>query len=582
MNILQIDTTNTLEISSIIIGLLGGLAIFLFGMEQMTGALKQVAGGRMKNILAQLTTNRFKAVFAGAFVTAIIQSSSVTTVLVVGFVSVGLMTLPQSIGIIMGAEIGTTVTAQLIAFKVTKYALILVAIGFALQFLGKRKRIKQYGITIMGFGLIFFGMNLMSEATNPLRSYQPFIDLMQQMDNPLLGILVSALFTGLIQSSSASIGIVIVLASQGFISLEAGIALVFGANIGTSITALLASIGKPREAIQTALIHILFNTMGVIMWVGFIDYLAAFSRWLSPVAADLSGTAKLAAETPRQIANAHTIFNTTNTFVFIWFTNYMATIVRRLVPEKPKTKETLIQPKYLDSLLLSTPELALERSHLEIGRLGKYTLKMMDDALPTVFNGSYEDLSNLEAMDDNVDILYDAIILYLRSLSREGLLTAQSELLSDYMAIANHIESIGDMIQTNLVETGGERLKYQVEISPETQAILKELNTKVYWAVEQSLIALVTFNKKPAKTVSRAKGKINQLVIAAEEHLSNRLLVEEANRLATFRVETEIIEYLKRIYYFAKRIARIIIEMPLGEIREQAQEDWTNLDIETI
>ncbi|MCU7860160.1 MAG: Na/Pi symporter, partial [Candidatus Thiodiazotropha sp. (ex Lucinoma kastoroae)] len=226
--------------------LFGGLALFLFGMEQMADALKAVAGERMKGILAKLTSNRFTGAATGAFVTAIIQSSSVTTVLVVGFITAGLMSLSQSIGVIMGANIGTTITAQIVAFKVTKAALLMIGVGFSMLFASKQDRIKHYGAMLMGLGMVFFGMSVMSDAMKPLRTYQPFLDLMISMENPLVGILVAAGFTGLVQSSSATTGIVIVMASQGFITLPAGIALAFGANIGTCVTAMLASIGKPR------------------------------------------------------------------------------------------------------------------------------------------------------------------------------------------------------------------------------------------------------------------------------------------------------------------------------------------------
>jgi len=242
--------------------LFGGLALFLFGMEQMSDSLKAVAGEKMKTILSKLTTNRVSGALTGALVTAVIQSSSVTTVLVVGFISAGLMSMSQSIGVIMGANIGTTITAQIVAFKVTKYALLMISVGFTMLFFSQQHKIKQYGGMLMGLGLVFFGMGVMSEAMHPLRSYQPFLDLMVNMSNPLLGILVAAAFTALVQSSSATTGIVIVMASQGFISLPAGIALAFGANIGTCVTALLAAIGKPREALRAAAVHVLFNVLG--------------------------------------------------------------------------------------------------------------------------------------------------------------------------------------------------------------------------------------------------------------------------------------------------------------------------------
>ena len=232
-----------LDLFKMTMGLLGGLALFLFGMEQMSDALKAAAGEQMKNLLAKLAMNRFTGALTGAFVTAIIQSSSVTTVLVVGFITAEVMSLSQAVGIIFGANIGTTITDQIIAFKITKYALLLITIGFGMLFIGKTDRIKNYGGMLMGLGLIFFGMGVMSDGMNPLRTYPPFTDLMERMENPIFGILVSALFTGLVQSSSATTGIVITMASQGLISLPAGIALIFGANIGTCITATLASIG---------------------------------------------------------------------------------------------------------------------------------------------------------------------------------------------------------------------------------------------------------------------------------------------------------------------------------------------------
>jgi len=557
------NVTDSLQVGAIIVGLLGGLALFLFGMEQMTDALKIVTGDRMRRLLARLTTNRFKAVFTGAFVTAVIQSSSVTTVLVVGVVSAGLLTLTQSIGIIMGAEIGTTITAQIIAFKVTQFAVVLIVIGFGLQFMAKRQRMRQYGLMIMGFGLIFFGMNQMSEATRPLRTYEPFIELMLRLQNPLLAILVGALFTAIVQSSSATIGIIIVLASQGFITLETGIALTFGANIGTSITAMLASIGKPPEAVQTALIHVLFNVFGVVLWFGFIDELAAFVRWISPEADGLTGTAKLAAETPRQIANAHTIFNVTNTFIFIWFTKPLAWLVRHLVPDRPAVGPTRVQPKYLDENLLETPELALDRVRLELGRLGQYTLRMVREALPTVFQGNEDDLEVLAGMDDDVDALHGAIVLYLGQLSRAGMIRRQADELSDYMAVANHFENIGDMVETNMVEAGSARLERSVQMSQPTQELLNALHNKVCWTVEGAMQALVESDQQLAEEVMAAKLQINQLAMEAENHLANRLVAEEPNRLATFQIESEIIEYLKRVYYFAKRIAKVVAEADL-------------------
>ncbi len=573
--------TEPLQVSSILMGLLGGLALFLFGLEQMSDALKLIAGDGMKKVIAKLTTNRFTGAFAGAFVTAVVQSSSVTTVLVVGFISAGLMSLTQSIGIIMGANIGTTITAQLIAFKITHYSLILVAIGFFTLFCSKNEKARHYGHMIMGLGLIFFGMQLMSDGTSPLRSYQPFMEMMQRMDNPFWAILLAAGFTALVQSSSATTGLVITLATQGFISLEAGIALIFGANIGTCITAALASLGKPSEAIRAAIVHVLFNVAGVAIWFAFIPQLAAFITWLSPASPDLTGAARLAAETPRQIANAHTVFNVANTCLLIWFTSPLAWLVRWIVPDDVKAKSEIAQPQYLDPILLQTPALAMDMVRMELGRLGAAALYMMRGALHTVIHGSNEEIDALERLDDNVDALHGAVVTYLGRLSQENLSDRQSEQLHDYLAAANYIESIGDMIETNLVDAGRIRLKYQLQISEETEQVLSALNTEVTRATDRAIRAIVSNDVEEARKVAEAKAEINRLAAVAETHLFSRLAARAPNRLAMFRLESEIMEYLKRMYYFAKRIAKLTSENDLGYVDDRPEAE-TQPERETV
>jgi len=548
--------SQSLNIGVIAMGLLGGLSIFLYGLEILTNTLKEVAGDRMKLLLARLTTNRFKGVFAGAFTTAVIQSSSVTTVLSVGFVAAGLMNLRQSIGIIMGAEIGTTVTAQIIAFKITELALLAVTAGFVLYFFFRDDKLKRYGLMVLGFGLVFFGMNLMGDATYPLRDYPPFIELLREMQQPLFAVLVSAAFTALIQSSSATTGVIIVLAGQGLITLEQGIALVFGANIGTSVTAILASIGKPTEAVRTALIHVSFNVLGVTIWFGFINEAASLVRLMSPVAPGLIGIEKLASETPRQIANLHTLFNVGNTLIFIWFIGAFAWLVTKLVPERPKVEPTIITPKYLDELMLSTPTLAFDRVRLELGRLGEQVSKMVSTGPRIVMSGTLQELEQLARQDDGVDALHDAIVAYLGSLSTESLTPEQSELLHDYLAIAGNLESIGDAVETNLVHAGKGRIENDVAVSEQTSELISELAEKVHWAVNAAVTAVTENDQRAAMDVIEAKGDINERVDAVERHLASRLIVRAPHRLATYRLESELIENLKHIYYFAKRIAK--------------------------
>ncbi len=547
--------------------LFGGLALFLFGMEQMADALKAVAGERMKNILARLTSNRFMGAATGAFVTAVIQSSSVTTVLVVGFITAGLMSLSQSIGVIMGANIGTTITAQIVAFKVTKAALLMIGIGFTMLFASKQERIKHYGAMLMGLGLVFFGMSVMSDAMKPLRSYQPFLDLMISMESPLVGILVAAAFTGLIQSSSATTGIVIVMASQGFITLPAGIALAFGANIGTCVTALLASIGKPREAVRAALVHIIFNVAGVALWVMFIPQLADFVTTLSPSHAELSGIERLGAETPRQIANAHTIFNLANTLIFIWFTAQLARLVEWLVPDRLLEEEGLaVSAKYLDDELLSTPSLALDRVRLEVLHMGERVNAMLDKIMPAILTGDRKSLDDVALLDDEVDILYEQIIDYLGKISKQSMTDNQTAEFLSLMEAVGDLENIGDTIETNMVALGHERIDHGFSISDPTKEVLNGFHKLVKRAVDGAVQAVSQLNTQVAQAVIAMKDEINKMANSAAVHEASRLVAEEPNRIEAYTTEVDIIEKQKRIYYFAKRMAKTVI--PPEEITE--------------
>jgi phosphate:Na+ symporter len=543
-------TFNPLSWGATTFGLLGGLALFLFGMEQMTDALKVVAGSRMKAFLGRWTSNRFRGVFAGAFVTAVIQSSSVTTVMVVSFVAANMLTLQQSIGIIMGANIGTTVTAHLVAFKVTQYALVMVAVGFGIVFFSKKDRLRHLGNVIMGLGLLFFGMDLMGQATAPLQAYPPFLELMRRLSELLPAMIVSALFTALIQSSSATTGLIIVFAGEGVINLETGIAMVLGANIGTSVTAVLASVGQPRAAVQTAAVHIIFNILGALLWIPLIVPLAEGVRLISPL------------NLGRQIAWATTIFNVGNTLIFIWFTRFLIKLVQYLIPERLLVEPEVVQPKYLDDVLLDTPALALDRVRLELGHLGAYTLRMARRAVPVAGRGTEEDLRTLARMDDDVDILHEAIIQYLGRLSQASEPAPQlKEQAADYLAAANYIESIADMIETNVVEVGVDRLSQGVQVSRATQERLNRLYERVYWAIEQALQALIDSDARLAEQVIAAKPDINRLAREAESQVVRRLTAAEPRRVATFRLESELIEYLKRMYYFAKRIAKIVAQI---------------------
>jgi phosphate:Na+ symporter len=538
--------------------LVGGLALFLFGIDQMTDSLKSVAGERMRMVLARLTTNRYMGALTGAFVTAIIQSSSVTTVLVVGFTTAGLMSFAQSIGVIMGANIGTTVTAQIVAFKVTKAALLMIAVGFSFLFFSKRDRFRNYGGIIMGLGLVFFGMSVMSEAMQPLRSYQPFLDLMMRMENPFVGILIAAAFTALIQSSSATTAIVIVMAGQGFVSLPAGIALAFGANIGTCVTALLAAIGKPREAFRAAATHVFFNFAGVLLWLGLIDQLATFVTFLSPSHSELTGSHRLAAEAPRQIANAHTIFNVANTLIFIWFTTLIARLMEWLIPDKPLDEARLVTALYLDEELLSTPSLALDMVRREMAHMGEQVKAMLSEVMPAILSGSSTTLEEIRHMDESVDALHAQIVTYLGKISRLELTEKQTADLIRLMDAVNDLENIGDVIEMNLVELGHRRIDKGVAVSLPTQVVLSDFHHVVTDSVEAAVNAVAEDNDDAAKSVTHMKKEISSIMNSAALHEAQRLVANEPHRIEAYTIEMDIAEKLQRIYYFARRMARTV------------------------
>ncbi len=538
-------------------GLAGGLALFLFGMETMADALKAVAGDRMKAILAKLTANRFMGVATGTFVTAVIQSSSVTTVLLVGFISAGLMTLSQSIGVILGAGIGTTITAQVIAFKVTKYALLIIAVGFAVAFLGPREKVKLYGTAVLGLGLIFFGMAVMGETMSPLRSYPPFLDWMGRMDDPLLGIAAGTVFTAVVQSSSATTGVVIVMASQGLISLDAGIALIFGANIGTCVTALLASIGRTREAVRAAVVHVIFKIVGVLIWLAFIPELAELVTWMSPSHAELAGTDRLAAETPRQIANAHTAFNVINCLLFLPLTNQFARFVEWLVPDRPEEEAEETAVRHLEDDLLRTPALALNAARKEILHMGEGVTAMFERVLPAMLVGTEEDLAAVVAMDDVADSLHGQIVTYLGRVSKQKLSDRQTDELVRLLGAVNDLESIGDLIDARLAELGRSRLEKGVVVSDATVEVIGQLHAAVDFALETALVAVAYEDAESSRAVVAMKDDIGRMLDRALLHVQKRLVADEPNRLAAYRIEVDMLENLRGVFHFCRRMARV-------------------------
>lgn len=538
-----VEVSDTIDWFDLVVGLVGGLALFLLGMDRMTAALRIVVGDRARKILERLTKNRFAGLLTGAGITAVIQSSSVTTVLLVGFISAGLMTFVQSIPVIFGSNIGTTITAQIIAFNVTSWALVLVSIGFGVAAVAKRESRRAQGTAIMGLGLVFFGMVVMGEAMSPLRTYEPFIDGMKTLDNVFLGILAGALLTALVQSSSATTGIVIVLATQGLISPEAGIALVLGANVGTSVTALLAAIGKPPEAKRAAVAHLLFNVLGVIIWIPLVGLLAS---WVGNVG---GGTA-------REIANAHTVFNVINALIFLPFVAQFARLVTRFVPD---SDNGAIHSKYLDDGLIREPILALAKARMEMLRMARRVNEMLAASLPAAMDGTIDDLADIEAMDDEVDALHGLLLEYLGRIGQEHISEASSAELMDLFEATNSLEAIGDIIENNIVALGYQRIDSSIVVSAETKTVISEYYAAVTQALELALVAVTQKDEGAARRVSGMKSHIKALERRATRHEGVRLVADEPNRVATYRFEMDLITHLKRIYFFSRRIARVAV-----------------------
>jgi len=546
----------TLNQFTLFTGLFGGLALFLFGMDIMTDALKRAAGSYLKDVLAKLTRNRFMGVGVGAFITAVVNSSSVTTVILVGFISAGLLSMAQSVSVIMGANIGSTITAQILAFKVSAIALPAITVGFGVSFLAPSKTLKQYGRMVLGFGLVFYGMSIMSDAMAPLRSHQPFLDALVNLDTAIAAAIAGAIFTAVIQSSAATTGIVIVMAGQGIIDLETAIAIALGANIGTCATAGLAAIGKPREAVRAAIVHLLFNVAGVVIWIAFIPELAEFVRGISPTADDLTGAARAAADAPRQIANAHTIFNIANTALFIGFTTHLARLVEWLVPDRPLKVEESAVPKFLDPVLLSTPAVALNNVRFELDRMGDQVITMLKSGFESATHPTAKGMSEVIALDKSVDALHRAIVAYLGKISSSSLRDDDGRDVLRLLEVANSLEYIGDRVAIDIATSTRKRVEEGGKQDLERTANLDNINRNIVEALEDAVRAVVQHDSELATDVRNRKVGLKQL--RQEFELSGAsLLMGDKAYLAAYVREIELLEILNAIFRTARSIARV-------------------------
>ena len=437
------------------LGLLGGLALFLYGMQMMSSGLEAAAGSRMKMILERLTANRFLGVLVGAAITAVIQSSSATTVMVVGFVNAGMMTLNQAVWIIMGANIGTTVTGLLIALDVGELAPLFAFVGVALVVFVKKPQLQHIGQILAGLGVLFIGMDMMSSAMSPLRESEAFISLMSTFSNPLLGILAGTGFTAVIQSSSASVGILQALANSGVIGLPSAVFVLFGQNIGTCITAVLASIGTSRNAKRTTIIHLMFNVIGTCIFTTLfllfpIAYVIDGSLTL-PGSLGQTIAGLMPASHAGQIALVHTSFNIITTIILLPLGNYLAKAAVKILPERPEDKADQLHLEYLTPIQISSKDGGLGVAAIYVDQMQHELRRMMEMAkdnveasFRSVLNRDEEELEQVEKTEEYIDFLNKEISLHVSRLITYETNEKASAVVSSFFTISGNIERIGD------------------------------------------------------------------------------------------------------------------------------------------
>lgn len=464
----------------IVFGLVGGLAIFIYGMNMMSECLQKAAGEKMKSILALLTRNPILGVLAGAITTAVLQSSSATTVMAIGFVSAGLMSLPQAISIIFGANIGTTMTAQIIAFKITDYIYIIIFIGFIISFVAKSEKVKSIGQTIFAFGLLFLGIETMGDVMKPLASSPVFTDLIAKVSNmPVLGVAVGTLMTLVVQSSSATIAVLQNFAAQAgpdgvtsILGLTGAIPILLGDNIGTTITALLASIGQNKDAKRTAVAHCIFNVSGCLLFIWFIKPFAALIQYISPKGPEIEVIS-------RQIANSHTVFNITMTLIWVCLINVMVKIVMTLIPDGKAVAVDPARPLYLDEKMTNQPTAALQLVAKEILHISDIVKDAVSNTIELV---KTEDISQLEGLLEkgkNIKSLTDKTTEYLALLFSSGTMTEQQAAqTASLMYILSDVERMGSLsveIAKCIQEKEQNNYKYTPEAMDELQKSLRTL-----------------------------------------------------------------------------------------------------------
>lgn len=538
----------------LIFGLLGGLGMFLFGMNLGADGLQKIAGKKMKSILGTFTNNRYMGVLTGILVTAVTQSSSATTVMLVGFVNASLMTISQTLSVIFGANIGTTITVQLIAFEISHFALLMIGAGFILKF-SRNKTVLYAGDIIMGFGFIFYGMKIMSVSMSPLRSFPAFREMLLSFSNyPISAIIGSMLFTALIQSSGATIGLVVVFASQGLITLHASIPLILGAHTGTCITGWIAALGASAAAKKTALLNVLYNLIGTVIFLPFLyDYLS-FSDFVVWCSAPFSATPA------REVANAHMISATLKMIVMFPFYDQIIKLTHLLIPEETSEESMRsVRTKYLSESLLKTPELALGNVAREIMRMAGHVEFMMEKVPEMISYGREETIQEVSFREEKVNTAQYEITKYLSSLSEESLTEEQTSMMMRYMSIINELEGQADLIHKIIVPFARAKAREEIRFSEEGFRELLGMFDRSNENFKLIINAFATHNTEQAERVMKSERTFDVLIKRLRTAHMRRVFQHKVQSIETSTLHMDLLQCFKRLNMHSIEISKAMI-----------------------
>ncbi|MBN2482873.1 MAG: Na/Pi cotransporter family protein [Candidatus Omnitrophica bacterium] len=512
-------------VKDVIFGIIGGLGLFLFGMKYLSDGLQKVAGTKLRRTLRSLTQNRFRGILLGAFVTSIIQSSSVTTVMLVGLINAGIISLMQGASVVIGANIGTTITAQIIAFKIAKYALPALGIGVALMLLARKKKMQFWGQVIFAFGMIFLGLATMSNVMKPLKDVPAVTEFFVQLStNPVLSILLATLFTVAVQSSSAAIGMVIALASVGLIDFPAALYLILGDNIGTTITAWLAALGGSISARRMACFHSLFNVVGVT-YFAFLVHSGIYPHFIDIITPGAITTETIA----RHIANAHTFFNVFNAALFLLIMGPVVHLTQRIIPGKDIYVSA--EFKYLQDKLLSTPEIAVESAKKELVAMAEMVHQTIKTAVEGFFAKDKKSIPHVQTQENAIDHLQHDITFYLAKLATQQLTPHLASQLPPLLHSINDLERISDHA-VNVAELTEKVYSDSLSFSNKALAEMRTLYAKVEDMFDDTIDAVKSNDTRAIDRILQQEGEINTLHIEYRARHSQRLCENKCDPLS--------------------------------------------------